>query len=292
MYPAGEAGITVRYVSVGSGIRVRVLDSGPSSGSPVVLVHGWGSSVYSFSAIIPALARAGHRTIAFDLPGHGLSDKPVDPRLYSTDALVDVLRDLIRALGLRRVAVVAHSMGGPIALRLAARDDGTVEKLALVSAVGLGAVPIIFPLKLFLPRVIDRVVPTLLTRKMLTTILRVAYATPGRPTPRDIDEYWAPTQFDEYARVCRILVRAFTWRRAPATLLRRLRMPVLVVAARKDLMVHGVASRGRLIPSARVVSIPDGGHLVVQECSDRVNEELLPFLASSGDRVASNAYHH
>src|SRR5512142_865222 len=75
MYPAGEPGVRVTRVTV-EGVGVRVVLAGPDSGTAVVLVHGWGACVYSFAEMIPALAGAGHRVIAVDLPGFGLSDKP------------------------------------------------------------------------------------------------------------------------------------------------------------------------------------------------------------------------
>jgi haloalkane dehalogenase len=78
MYPAGVAGVTVRRHRLANRLTVRVLESGPADGEAVLLVHGWGGCVYSFAELIPALNHAGFRTVALDLPGHGLSDKPVD----------------------------------------------------------------------------------------------------------------------------------------------------------------------------------------------------------------------
>jgi pimeloyl-ACP methyl ester carboxylesterase len=55
-------------------------------------------------------------------------------------------------------------------------------------------------------------------------------------------------------------------------------MPVLVITGARDLMVRGATERAMLIPGARIVAIPDGGHLVLQECASKVNAELLGFL--------------
>jgi pimeloyl-ACP methyl ester carboxylesterase len=291
MYPAGEAAISVRYVPLSAGIRLRVLESGPPSGDAVLMLHGWGSSVYSFDAMIPALATAGYRAVAFDLPGHGLSDKPTDPRLYSTDALADLVRELLGTLGLQRVALVGHSMGAAIALRMAAQGDARVGKLVLLNPAGLGSVPAIFTLMPLTPGLVDRFAPPLVTRALIGIILRIAYATRGRPTERDIDEYWAPSQFDEYIQVARACIHAFTWRRVRATALRAVRLPVLVIDGKRDFIVRGAARRARLIPSARIVSIPGCGHIALQECSDRTNAEVLSFLASTPTHVAPNAYH-
>ena len=54
---------------------------------------------------------------------------------------------------------------------------------------------------------------------------------------------------------------------------------MLVVAGGRDLVVRDVAAGGRLISGARVVEIPDAGHLALQERADIVNRELIAFLA-------------
>jgi pimeloyl-ACP methyl ester carboxylesterase len=69
-----------------------------------------------------------------------------------------------------------------------------------------------------------------------------------------------------------------------ATKLRSLRLPVLVITGGRDLIVRGVASRAKLIPTARIVAIPEGGHLVLQECASKVNEEVLTFLGGGRGR--------
>ena len=278
MYPAGEPGISVQYVTLSDATRVRVLESGPALDHAVVLVHGWAASAYSFAETIPALAEAGHRVIAIDLPGFGLSDKPLGDSHYTNDNFLRVVDEAVSALGVRKFTFVGHSLGGRIALELAVRGDARLTALVLISAVGLGAAYAHPALRLFTPRLINRVVPALLTRPIVGAVLRMAFAAPGRPTRRDLDEYWAPTQFDEYAWACRATLHAAEWGRVPATRLRSLRLPVLVVTGGRDWLVRGVADRARLIPAARIMTVREGGHVVMQECAARVNPVLIEFL--------------
>lgn len=288
MYPAGVPGVSVRYVTLEDGTAVRVVESGeerregtgPTHDEAILLVHGWGGSVYTFAEMIPALAAAGYRAVALDLPGHGLSDKPRDDSKYSTRALADAVVATARALGLRRYTFVGHSMGGSLGLELASRGEPGLERLVLISSVGIGTVPVITPIRLLSPSIVNRLAPRLLTRGVITLLLRFAFGTRERPNDRDIDEYWAPTQFDEFAWACRACAHRATWSRAPATQLRRLRLPVLVIAAGRDRIVRGVASRARLIPAARVVYIREGGHIALQECATKTNDEILRFLRS------------
>src|SRR5437016_13887243 len=76
VYPAGQPDIRQRFVMLPSGVRIRVVEAGPEQGRPVLLVHGWGGSIYTFRKTISALAASGWRAIAVDLKGHGFSDKP------------------------------------------------------------------------------------------------------------------------------------------------------------------------------------------------------------------------
>lgn len=279
MYPAGIAGLVTRYVTLPDGVTVRVVEGGPESERAVVLVHGWGACLYSFAEMIPALLARGHRVIAMDLPGYGLSDKPDDAGRYTTRYMSEVVTLVAQRLGVRRYALVGHSMGGRIALDEAARQAPGLERIVLVNPVGLGVVPIIPLLRPFAPKLVDRVSPLLVRKRLVRAILAVAFATPGRPTSRDIEEYWAPSQFDGYARACRATLHAAEWRRVPAEVLAGIRMPVLVLLGGRDRLVRGGEDHAGHLPTARIVKIAEGGHIVLQECSDRTNDEITRFLA-------------
>lgn len=282
MYPAGLAGITSRYVTLPDGVTVRVVESGPADRDrAVLLIHGWGACLYSFAETIPALAAHGHRVIAIDLPGYGLSDKPRDERKYTTRYMSEAVALVAQRAGVNRFAMVGHSMGGKIALDEAVRRAPGLERMVLINPVGLGVVPIVPVLRPVAPRLVDRFTPRLVTRGLVRAILEVAFATPQRPTARDVEEYWAPSQFDEYAMACRATLHHADWRRTPVEALQAITLPVLVIISGRDRMVRGAAKRARHIPSARIVNIPDGGHIVLQECSDRTNEEITRFLSES-----------
>lgn len=277
MYPAGEQGISVSRLQVGD-VALRVISSGPPDGHAMVLVHGWGACVYSFSELIPALARERYRAIAIDLPGHGLSDKPTDERRYTTRALADSVLGALDALGIQRFAIAGHSMGGSIALDIACRETARLTGLILFNAVGLGRVPVLAPLRLVSPKFVDHFAPRLLTRPLVRLILALTFAKRGRPTDRDVDEYWAPSQFREYAWACRACAHHVSWGPVAEGALRALEVPVLVVTGGRDRMVHGADRRARLIPHAHMSHVEDGGHLALQECADRVGGDVVRFL--------------
>jgi len=107
-----------KYVTI-DGLKVRYLEEG--SGSPVLFMHGasLGSSADVFRRNLPNFAKAGFRAIAFDFPGYGLSEVGDDLSLaYQTNTAPK----FIDALGLGKVALVAHSRSGGQAVQLAGKE--------------------------------------------------------------------------------------------------------------------------------------------------------------------------
>ncbi len=84
------------------------------SGKPVLLIHGFGNSVYVWRHLAPALAQQ-NRVIAIDLKGFGDSPKPADER-YSVYEQARLIRDYVEDNDLKDVTIVGHSLGGGIAL--------------------------------------------------------------------------------------------------------------------------------------------------------------------------------
>jgi pimeloyl-ACP methyl ester carboxylesterase len=122
-----------RYTKVDS-INTRYWSAG-TQGTPVILLHGGGSSIEVWEKNIPALAQ-DYRVFAFDIVGTGLSDKPVVT--YSLDYQLQFLRAFLNTLGIQKASLIGNSMGGSIALKFALESPGRVSKLGLISSFGLG----------------------------------------------------------------------------------------------------------------------------------------------------------
>ena len=281
MYPAGVAGLETRFATLEHGIRVRLIEGGQRRAPAVFLVHGWGGYSYSFAEMIPALVHAGYRVVALELPGHGLSDKPAEERWYSEESLTRVVVQIVERERLGDFAYVGHSMGGLLGLRLAVNGAlPALRRLVLISSAGLARIPVLPPIKAMSPRAVNRIVPALLTRAVIAGVLRAAFGTKDRPTEHDIDQYWALTQWDAYAWACRACLHHVDFSRVAAEELRSLRLPVLIITGGRDRVVGGKggSKRAKLIPTARLVHLREGGHLVMQECALRTNAEILAFL--------------
>ncbi len=135
-----NAPITAR-LRLRSGLHLNVVDHGPVDGRPVLMLHGWGDSAWSFSPVLPLLP-PGIRAIVPDQRGHGDSDRPLQG--YEMSGLAGDALDLLDALEIQRATVVGHSMGGFVAHQIASIAPARVERLVLVSS---SSEPRVDPLK-------------------------------------------------------------------------------------------------------------------------------------------------
>jgi len=280
MYPAGLPHIRARSVTLPNGIRLRVLESGPASGRPVVLVHGWGACVYTFRHTIDALAAAAHRVITFDLRGHGLSDKPLAPEDYQTEALVGDLLGVLDACAVERPDLVGHSLGGGIGLHFALRYPNRIGRLVLAAPVGLTSIPLRRIACLLTPRFTTRFPRALTPRWVTSFLVRGAYGDPRRVTDDVIDQYWAPSQFPNYYRATRGLLHRFDWRALESTELDRISVPTLVILGGADRLIRDAQRGAAQIPGAIIVNLEPAGHLGVEEYPDEFNAAVLRFSKS------------
>lgn len=113
----------------GAALAYREEGTGPA----VALVHGKGNSKELMAGLQDHLAARGHRAVAYDVRGHGASDKP--EAFSMADHVADLL-GLCRALGLERPAVVGFSMGSYIALRAAELHPNAFGRVALIGSRG------------------------------------------------------------------------------------------------------------------------------------------------------------
>ena len=110
--------------------RVSTLQAG--EGEPLVLLHGLGATKAEFLPTVAALAPAGRRLIAIDLPGFGDSDKPL-PASYDAAFFARWVEATLDALEIDRADVLGHSMGGRVALETGMRNPDRVRHLVLMT---------------------------------------------------------------------------------------------------------------------------------------------------------------
>ena len=281
IFPAGLPGVRVRTLSLRSGIRMRVAERGPEDGPAVVMLHGWGASLYMYRHGLERLPELGLRTIAIDLRGYGLSDKPLESNSYSLNAYcadVDALLDEIRA---RDVTLVGQSMGGGLSLRYAIENPSRVSKLVLINPTGLSEVPYISLLQFAPTFAIDALGPHLVRRWAISWILkRLAYGDPSLVTERDVDEYWAPTQLAGFVHAARAAITELDWSIVTDLDASRLSAETLVILGERDRLLRTSREQALRLRNARVERVP-GGHVANEEHPDIVYGMIGQFIHRS-----------
>jgi pimeloyl-ACP methyl ester carboxylesterase len=116
-----------------NGIRLHVVQAGPKSGPPVLLLHGFPEFWYGWREQIPVLAGAGCRVIVPDQRGYNLSDKPKGIKPYCTDTLVEDIVGLANALDYEKVNLVGHDWGALIAWMLAIKYPERLHRLGIIN---------------------------------------------------------------------------------------------------------------------------------------------------------------
>ena len=223
---------------------------------PVVLVHGFGISSSYFVPLAERLASTV-AVYAPDLPGHGKSDTPPEP--LDIAGLAGALRHWLRETGLDRVTVIGHSMGCQVAVELAARDTGLVDRLVLI---GPTLDREARSLRRTLPRFVAGALRERPSRGLFSLGLLIVkdYARMG---PRLLDE-----------------LRAMFAHAIEASL-PRVTAPVLFMRGEGDRVVpqRWVEELAALAPASTVVVVPGAAHAVHYSHPDAVAREIEAFLA-------------
>lgn len=256
---------------------MRALEAGPADGSPILLLHGWAVSSYLWRHNVLALAAAGHRVVAVDMPGHGLSEAPEGAGAYTLERFTAHLRATLDALEMPRAVIAAQSMAGKVAMRFALEEPERVQALLLFGPVGFGLIP---PWQALAPMVplLPGAVPSLLVpRRAVDFVQRRVYGKLGWFSERDVDEYWAPTQFPHVVRAQLQMLKEFDWAPWSPEAVGSLRVRTHVVFGTRDRTVRPVHAE-RLAAALRDGSltwIEDGGHVVMEEVPERTNALIL-----------------
>jgi pimeloyl-ACP methyl ester carboxylesterase len=275
--PTGEwiarAGLQARELEV-DGLRVRYVRAG--SGTPVVLLHGLASSIYTWKDVMPVLA-ARHDVVALDLPGFGASSIPPEP---SIPLYVKVVTGAMDRLGLARAALVGNSLGGAIAVAVAAAHPDRVDALVLVDAAGYNFRPQDRPFVLRVPTwVPEPLAESMPVRPMVKLGLRQVFHDDSKITPERLAEYVAPMRrpgASRYAR--RLLAGADSW--GFPEVIRTVRARTLVLWGRYDAWIP-LADAWRFgadIPGSPV-RVLEAGHMPQEEKPEETAAAIVDFLA-------------
>jgi pimeloyl-ACP methyl ester carboxylesterase len=128
---AGAANVEFSSVLLKTGVRLRYAYKGDPTGTPVIMLHGFTDSWYSFSTVTPLLD-SKYRVYILDQRGHGESDRPVGG--YAMQQFAADVVAFMDAMNLKQATLVGHSMGSFVAQHVAVEAPERVSKLVLVAS--------------------------------------------------------------------------------------------------------------------------------------------------------------
>ncbi len=266
-----------QFVEVLPGLRMHLRDTGPRDGPPVLLVHGFGSSLHTWEAWEPLLADR-FRLIRMDLPGFGLTG-PDPSGDYSDERSIAVLEALMDRLGVGRAAVLGSSMGGRIAWRLAAARPGRVERLVLMAPDGFASFGRTYNKAPERLPWLMRLLPYSAPKPLLRRTMQNAYAVDGALSDEVLQRYHAMLLAPGVRRA--ILERSLqTVLLPPEPILATIRAPTLLLWGELDRAVPARHAEDylRALGDARAVVLPGVGHVPMEEAPEASARALREFL--------------
>lgn len=252
-------------------------------GPTILMLHGAGGSGHSFRALVPHLA--GHaRLVIPDLPGQGFTRAGNRGRL-GVDQMAEDLWRLCATLKLQPTAIIGHSAGAAVALRMAELAPASTPVLAVVginSALGAfeGAAGVLFPL---LARILSLtpLVPTFVSRLWgnAPTVKKLITSTGSTLDPEGLALYLALVR--DAGHIDGTLGMMAQWRlEGLSGRLPQLAVPTLLITTSGDKVVPPRVSTeaAERMPDATVVELKSGGHLAHEEDAGRIAVPLMDWL--------------
>lgn len=272
-----EAAYSGDYRTV-AGIRLRLRDTGPRDAPAVILLHGFGASLDTWQPWAEALSRK-YRVIRFDLPGFGLTG--ADPTGSYTDTrTMMVITQLMEQLRVDKATFIGNSLGGRIAWNFAALHPDRVSQLVLISPDGFASPGFEYDKPPKVPLMMQAL-PYVAPRNMLKTSLAAGYARPSALSEVTLTRYrdmlLAPgVRAAMLARMGQVVLRD------PAPTLARIKAPTLLLWGENDAMIpiSNAADYLRAMPTAKLVRLPNLGHLPFEEDPERSLPAVAQFLSA------------
>jgi pimeloyl-ACP methyl ester carboxylesterase len=282
--PGNGSVVRGEFVDLGTD-RVYYYAAGTrGAGEPVLLLHGFPTSSFLWSAVVP-LVPAGHRVIVPDLLGFGRSDLPRPGRIdsdLSVGGHTDRTVQLLDALKVDRACIAGQGIGAAVALALAGRHPDRVTRLCLVNPV----TAVTWPSRdMMLARALTILSPGLPSSWLLGFVrraLRRGSIDPAR-LDRSADHYLRPFRAANGRAVLRAHLRALTVRATNPPIRTTPAVPTAIVCGDRDPVVSVAAGQAlrALLPHA-TVDIVTGGHYTPEESPEQVAAVLTRLLVDPG----------
>jgi magnesium chelatase accessory protein len=257
------------------------------SGDTLLLLHGAGGSTHSLRALMTLLSRS-HRVVALDLPGQGFTRLGARHRC-GLDPMADDIATLCRQEHLRPAAIIGHSAGGAVALRLSQRllsprgqgPDVVGINAALDNFDGLAGW--LFPLFAKMLAALPFSAQLFSANSSNSARIKALIRGTGSELDSDGYEYYRQLVADrDHVDATLLMMAQWSLNGLLDDLPRLPARTLFIVGDRDKAVVPAVSERAaQRMPSAQVVHLGDVGHLAQEEAPDAVAECILAFLRTS-----------
>ena len=299
-------------------VELFVQEEGPATGPPVVFIHGTGAWSEIWRGTMHALAGAGYRAIALDMPPFGYSTRPASAD-YGDDAQARRILGALDALQLQRVTLVGHSFGGRPTMEATFMAPQRVERLVLVDAAldlmrgcgdegmrGCGTAsppdtqpseatgPWIVRAVLGVPPVRDAVVSATLSNPRMTgwLLAKLVSNREAAVTPERVAVMQRPFALEGWTTGLGAWLEPFATTRTSSMATDRSRyatlaIPAMVLWGGRDSLTPIAQGQDlvRLIRGARLDVLPMAGHIPAIEDARSFDAALLEFLHDTTTRA-------
>lgn len=250
---------------------------------PILLLHGFPTSSHLYRNILPELGKT-HRAVALDLPGYGLSDKPLDAA-YDYDFYANTLDAFLDTLGIDDTHLCVHDLGGPAGLYWAVHNPDRVRSITILNTLVFPEVHwtvTAFLLALRTPGLRD----LLVSPKGLVATMKLGVVHKDRMNRATLTPYTAPFEAKP-ARKALIKAGGGLGLGGLATIAKKLptlEVPLRLIYGENDRVLPDVSKTMKRIhdlrPDAELTAIPSCGHFLQEDEPQRVAELISEFLES------------
>ena len=265
-----------RFVDV-DGVRVHYQEKG--IGTPLVLLHGFTSSTYSWKDVFEPLSK-NFRVIAIDLKGFGFSGKPDGD--YTRRAQAMLVAHLLDYLKIEKAWLCGNSMGGEISLDFALQNPQRVAGLILIDSAGVevNGGGSLAPGYLLVP-VVGRVLTALAltSDKLVREGLEKSFYDDAKVTNERVAYYYRPLQ-TRGGQLAALRARTQSELFPIEQELSKINAPALIIWGAEDELIPLEAGRkmNLLIKDSKLVIIEKCGHVPQEEMPERVLDEMTKFM--------------
>ncbi|MEU1969705.1 alpha/beta hydrolase [Micromonospora sediminicola] len=287
--PAGHgeqriSGLSLRQGNVTvDGATLRYTIAG--SGSPLVLLHGWPQTWWSWNKVLPALA-SQHTVIAFDLPGLGASTPPASG--YDKATTAKRIRQGVNQLGYRQVALLGHDVGALVAYAYARDFPTEVTRMGAVETPlsGFGLENLYGVSWHFLFNASPAPIPErIMDNDDVPTYLGMLFDGARHPEAIDRNVYYRAYADPVKRKAGYEYYRAFAADAADNQAnaqSKRLAIPVMAMGAEFVFGPAVAASFQQVASDVRTVVAPDSGHWIPEENAQFFSDCALLFFGPAG----------